>query len=145
MPAAHAIGTNDGAIDGVDPLRGGPGRAGPTLGEQVTRHWGAQILGGPRPSDSHGEVAGRRYGVGGARCEAAGGFASVYRVGVPALREAARLRPGEAADAHRAFVARRLSPGGAADLLAMSLFVEAMETATEVAADAVPDRSGAGR
>ena len=26
---------------------------------------------------------------------------------------------------HRAFVARRLSPGGSADLLAMSLFVEA--------------------
>ncbi len=30
---------------------------------------------------------------------------------------------------HRAFVARRLSPGGAADLLAMSLFVAASEEA----------------
>ncbi|MBR8103378.1 triphosphoribosyl-dephospho-CoA synthase, partial [Burkholderia multivorans] len=30
--------------------------------------------------------------------------------------------------AHRAFVARRLSPGGAADLLAMSLFVDAFDT-----------------
>ncbi|HGL4259085.1 TPA: triphosphoribosyl-dephospho-CoA synthase, partial [Burkholderia dolosa] len=29
---------------------------------------------------------------------------------------------------HRAFVARRLSPGGAADLLAMSVFVDAFET-----------------
>ena len=28
---------------------------------------------------------------------------------------------------HRAFVARRLSPGGAADLLAMTLFVDAVE------------------
>jgi triphosphoribosyl-dephospho-CoA synthase len=28
---------------------------------------------------------------------------------------------------HRAFVARRLSPGGTADLLVMSLFVEACE------------------
>jgi hypothetical protein len=28
---------------------------------------------------------------------------------------------------HRAFVARRLSPGGSADLLAMSLFVQACE------------------
>ncbi|MBR8311105.1 triphosphoribosyl-dephospho-CoA synthase, partial [Burkholderia cenocepacia] len=35
-----------------------------------------------------------------------------------------RLR---AAAAHRAFVARRLSPGGAADLLAMSVFVDALE------------------
>lgn len=30
---------------------------------------------------------------------------------------------------HRAFVARRLSPGGSADLLAMSLFVDALEAA----------------
>ncbi|RDS98838.1 triphosphoribosyl-dephospho-CoA synthase MdcB, partial [Burkholderia contaminans] len=35
-----------------------------------------------------------------------------------------RLR---AAAAHRAFVARRLSPGGAADLLAMSVFVDALD------------------
>ncbi|MDS0805889.1 triphosphoribosyl-dephospho-CoA synthase, partial [Burkholderia cenocepacia] len=35
-----------------------------------------------------------------------------------------RLR---ATAAHRAFVARRLSPGGAADLLAMSVFVDALE------------------
>ncbi|MBZ5795991.1 triphosphoribosyl-dephospho-CoA synthase MdcB [Burkholderia contaminans] len=35
-----------------------------------------------------------------------------------------RLR---AVAAHRAFVARRLSPGGAADLLAMSVFVDALE------------------
>ena len=28
---------------------------------------------------------------------------------------------------HRSFVARRLSPGGSADLLAMSLFVQAFE------------------
>ncbi|WP_009909803.1 triphosphoribosyl-dephospho-CoA synthase, partial [Burkholderia thailandensis] len=33
--------------------------------------------------------------------------------------------------AHRAFVARRLSPGGAADLLAMSLFVAALDGAKE--------------
>jgi triphosphoribosyl-dephospho-CoA synthase len=28
---------------------------------------------------------------------------------------------------HRSFVARRLSPGGSADLLAMTLFVDAQE------------------
>jgi triphosphoribosyl-dephospho-CoA synthase len=33
-----------------------------------------------------------------------------------------------AMDVHRGFVARRLSPGGSADLLAMSLFVQAFET-----------------
>lgn len=152
-----------------------------TLGTMVARYWGDAILGGPRPSDSHGECAGRRYGVGGARQEAAGGYASVYRIGVPALREAARYAPDDAeavrvhacfaliaavddtnllhrggreglafaqrtardfldrggvsavdwrvraAAAHRGFVARRLSPGGAADLLAMSLFVQAFE------------------
>jgi triphosphoribosyl-dephospho-CoA synthase len=34
----------------------------------------------------------------------------------------------EAAAVHRAFVARRLSPGGCADLLAISLFLDALET-----------------
>ncbi|UVS95374.1 triphosphoribosyl-dephospho-CoA synthase [Burkholderia glumae] len=157
-----------------------PGAAA-TLGEIVARQWGADILVGPRASDSHGEIAGRRHGVGGARQEAASGFPSVYRIGVPALREAQALRPGDASAArvqacfaliaavgdtnllhrggagglafaqrrardflarggigapdwfaraeavHRAFVARRLSPGGAADLLAMSLFAAASE------------------
>jgi len=41
-------------------------------------------------------------------------------VGQPGWRERARK-------IHENFVARRLSPGGAADLLAMSLFVEACE------------------
>jgi triphosphoribosyl-dephospho-CoA synthase len=35
---------------------------------------------------------------------------------------------GRASAVHEAFVARRLSPGGSADLLAMSLFVQAYET-----------------
>ena len=34
---------------------------------------------------------------------------------------------GHAEALHRAFVARNLSPGGAADLLAMTLFVDAVE------------------
>jgi triphosphoribosyl-dephospho-CoA synthase len=153
----------------------------PTLGEIVAQQWGAEILVGPRASDSHGEIAVRRHGVGGARQEAASGFPSVYRIGLPALREAQALRPGDASAArvqacfaliaavadtnllhrggagglafaqhrardflarggigaadwlaraeavHRAFVVRRLSPGGAADLLAMSLFAAASE------------------
>lgn len=152
-----------------------------TLGEIVAQQWGTEILVGPRASDSHGEIAVRRHGVGGARQEAASGFPSVYRIGLPALREAQALRPGDASAArvqacfaliaavsdtnllhrggagglafaqrrardflarggigaadwlaraeavHRAFVVRRLSPGGAADLLAMSLFAAASE------------------
>lgn len=42
-------------------------------------------------------------------------------VGSPAWRE-------DAVDIHRAFVARDLSPGGAADLLAATLFLDALET-----------------
>ncbi|WP_246797392.1 triphosphoribosyl-dephospho-CoA synthase [Burkholderia perseverans] len=153
----------------------------PTLGEIVAQQWGAEILVGPRASDSHGEMAVRRHGVGGARQEAASGFPSVYQIGLRALREAQALRPGDALAArvqacfaliaavadtnllhrggagglafaqrrardflarggigaadwlaraeavHRAFVVRRLSPGGAADLLAMSLFAAASE------------------
>ncbi len=39
---------------------------------------------------------------------------------------------------HRAFVARRLSPGGSADMLAMTLFLHATESAATSLADA-PD------
>ncbi|WGS43335.1 triphosphoribosyl-dephospho-CoA synthase MdcB [Burkholderia sp. JSH-S8] len=190
LAATGGVNTHRGAIFGLGLLcaaagwRGMPGAApGLSLGAVVARRWGADILGGPRLPDSHGERASRRYGVGGARGEAAGGYATVYRVGLPALRRAARDMPGDpeaarvaacfaliaalddtnllhrggqagldfarasarafvarggvrapgwrdrAAAVHRAFVARRLSPGGAADLLAMSVFVDALEPA----------------
>ncbi|MGZ7173334.1 triphosphoribosyl-dephospho-CoA synthase MdcB [Burkholderia gladioli] len=190
LAATGGVNTHRGAIFGLGLLCAAAGlrhasspgpAAGPTLGDWVARQWGAEILLGPRPSDSHGEIAIRRHGVGGARREAADGFPSVYRIGLPALREARELRPGDEAAArvqacfaliaelddtnllhrggaeglafarrgareflarggvaasdwlpraeavHRAFVARRLSPGGAADLLAMSLFVDGFE------------------
>ncbi|AOL03513.1 triphosphoribosyl-dephospho-CoA synthase MdcB [Burkholderia contaminans] len=189
LAATGGVNTHRGAIFGLGLLCAAAGRraipgtmpAGVTLGAFVSRRWGADILGGPRLLDSHGERASRRYGVGGARREAADGFTTVYAVGLPALRRAQRDLPGDreaarvdacfaliaalddtnllhrggqagldfaratarafvarggvrardwrlrAAAAHRAFVARRLSPGGAADLLAMSVFVDALD------------------
>jgi triphosphoribosyl-dephospho-CoA synthase len=52
--------------------------------------------------------------------EAASAFLSQGGVGAPDWR-------AQAAAVHAAFVARRLSPGGCADLLAMTLFVDALE------------------
>ncbi|KML63723.1 triphosphoribosyl-dephospho-CoA synthase [Burkholderia cepacia] len=193
LAATGGINTHRGAIFGLGLLCAAAGRramfdataSGMTLGALVSRRWGTDILGGPRLPDSHGERATRRYGVGGARREAADGFTTVYAVGLPALRRARRDLPGDpeaarvdacfaliaalddtnllhrggqggldfaratarafvarggvrardwrlrAAAAHRAFVARRLSPGGAADLLAMSVFVDAHEAGGE--------------
>ena len=150
------------------------------LGTFVRQRWGLDILCGPLPRQSHGTLAWRQYGVGGARAEAAEGFPHVYHVGLPAWRERARLmdnrnaacvqacfaliaavedtnllyRSGpaglefarqaaqrflqeggvgqrewctRAAKIHRDFVARKLSPGGSADLLAATLLVAALE------------------
>ena len=154
--------------------------------------WG-EALADERPVDSHGARAMRRFGVGGARGEAAAGFPGAVRVGLPALREGRRLAVSTAANTgnrsaelveeaarvqaffalltgvadtnllhrggakglafaqaaakgfldaggvgerdwyerarvvHHAFVARRLSPGGSADLLAVTLFLDAVE------------------
>ena len=155
-----------------------------TLGETVRRHWGEAIA---RPAivaeaapPSHGLRVAQRYGIGGARAEAATGFPHVFGVGLPAFERslaqhgdhqraavqcffslvaqlpdtnllyrgaadglryaqtAARdfLSAGgvahpdwraRAESVHRAFVARRLSPGGSADLLAATLFVHAWQ------------------
>jgi triphosphoribosyl-dephospho-CoA synthase len=187
MAVTGGVNTHRGAIFGVGLLCAAAGAQAALqcqphvdLGSLVTRHWGSDIGAGPRPVDSHGVVAAHRYGAGGARVEAALGFPSVYEIGVPALREAARVAPGDeeamrvqacfaliavvedtnllhrggseglrfaqrtaqdflkqggiahpqwrasARAAHSAFVARNLSPGGSADLLAMSLFVHNM-------------------
>ncbi|MFM9926312.1 triphosphoribosyl-dephospho-CoA synthase MdcB [Variovorax sp. H27-G14] len=188
--ATGGVNTHRGAIFGLGLLcaaaglrarRGMEGGNLQSLGDTVSRRWGPAILAGPRPSDSHGEAMKRRYGAGGARQEAALGFPSVYGIGMPALRHAARVAPCDAQAArvqacfaliaeledtnllhrggaaglrfaqqsaraflaaggvgqpgwrraaekiHHAFVARWLSPGGAADLLAMSLFAMAIE------------------
>jgi triphosphoribosyl-dephospho-CoA synthase len=188
LAATSGVNTHRGAIFGLGLLCAAAGaRAGGLvdpalpLGDVVARLWGDSILDGPVLLHSHGSVARRRFRAGGARIEAATGFPSVYRIGLPSLRratsvvpqdvEAARVEacfaliasvedtnllhrggldglrfahdearsfiasggvraPGWRARAqsiHESFVARRLSPGGSADLLAMTLFVDAHE------------------
>ncbi|KQV70175.1 triphosphoribosyl-dephospho-CoA synthase MdcB [Rhizobium sp. Root1220] len=186
--ATSGINTHRGAIFGLGLLCAAAGvrasgRADPalSLGEIVSQRWGNDILDGPVLLHSHGERARRRFGAGGARMEAALGFPSVYKTGLPALRRAADDVPGDAEAArvqacfaliaevqdtnllhrggphglrfarraaakfldeggvgapgwreragsvHRGFIDRRLSPGGSADILAMTLFVAAYE------------------
>jgi triphosphoribosyl-dephospho-CoA synthase len=187
LEATGGVNTHRGAIFGVGLLCAAAGlHAGNhgygSLGRLVAARWGRDIIGGPRLPDSHGEMASRRHGAGGARQEAARGFPSVYEVGLPAFQAALRAT-GDGAAArvqacfaliavledtnllhrggveglrfaqrcaqrfldtggvrqphwqaraqavHHAFVERRLSPGGAADVLAMSLFAADVELA----------------
>ena len=65
------------------------------LGACVRRRWGRDIVRRPLPGRSHGTLACRRYGVGGARAEAAEGFPHVYRVGLPAWKEGRLLAGGD--------------------------------------------------
>jgi triphosphoribosyl-dephospho-CoA synthase len=151
-----------------------------SLGACVRSRWGEAIM-GTAESSSHGAKVRAECGAGGARSEAANGFATVYSIGLPALRSARRHHPEddepprvqcffallaavedtnllyrggsegltfaqqaarhfledggvarpkwrEAASAvHAEFVQRGLSPGGCADLLAASLFVDLVE------------------
>jgi triphosphoribosyl-dephospho-CoA synthase len=189
LKATAGVNTHRGAIFGLGLLCAAAGvrwsgsvETAAPLGSIVARRWGQEILSGPVVLRSHGLGARRRYGAGGARCQAADGFPSVYGIGLPALKQAAILAPADAeavrvhacfaliaavedtnllhrggttglhfaqsaarsfldrgsvgrpnwreraCTVHEAFVQRRLSPGGTADLLAMSLFVQALES-----------------
>lgn len=190
MGATGGVNTHRGAIFGLGLLCAAAGataalaprrklRSAHNLGAYVMRTWGEAILRGPVAPFSHGSLALRKYGAGGARAEAAGGFPSVYEIGLPALWRGRRLAGEEAAAVeacfaliasvadtnllhrggaegaryaaeaagaflaeggvrspdwraraertHAGFVARSLSPGGCADLLAMTLFVDSLE------------------
>jgi triphosphoribosyl-dephospho-CoA synthase len=186
LAATLGVNTHRGAIFGLGLLCAAAGYRSAlgirkSLGELVSQRWGDAILEGPISLRSHGAIASRRYGAGGARAEAACGFPSVYDVALPALHAARTLAPHDeeaarvqtcmaliaevtdtnllhrggadglrfaqagasaflgvggigrpdwhnrAASIHKAFVARNLSPGGSADLLAMALFVDRIE------------------
>jgi triphosphoribosyl-dephospho-CoA synthase len=66
-----------------------------SLGELVAERWGEAVLAGPIPLHSHGAVAGRRYGAGGARLEASLGSPSVYTIALPALQIGRCLVPND--------------------------------------------------
>jgi triphosphoribosyl-dephospho-CoA synthase len=188
LAATAGVNTHRGAVFGLGLLcaaagarAGGLVDPGLPLGAVVARLWGEGIFDGPVLLHSHGSAAHRRFRAGGARMEAANGFPSVYRIGLPALRRATMTAPEDteaarveacfaliafvedtnllhrggldglrfahdaarrfiasggvgasgwrarAQSIHESFVARRLSPGGSADLLAMTLFVDAHE------------------
>jgi triphosphoribosyl-dephospho-CoA synthase len=186
LEATGGVNTHRGAIFGMGLLCAAAGYrtalgSRKPLGMLVAERWGEAILSGPVCLHSHGAVARRRYGAGGARAEAASGFPSVYDLALPALHAGRRLAPRDeeatriqacmtmiatvadtnllhrggaeglsfaqerasaflalggvgcphwrarAVEIHQAFVARNLSPGGSADLLAMALFVERLE------------------
>ena len=102
LAATGGINTHRGAIFGLGLLcaaAGATARLGtngmlfsPTrLGRTVARRWGNEIRKGPIPLFSHGTEALRRFGTGGARAEAIGGFRSIYDVGLPALRQGRAL------------------------------------------------------
>ena len=193
MAATGGVNTHRGAIFGLGLICAAAGavwsgteRAGlhwraNVLGATVRQRWGQAIMRGPISLHSHGTKALRRFGAGGARAQAAGGFPHAIEVGLPALRLGRRLKPDDpeaarvqsffailasiedtnllyrggaaglryaqetaagflglggveqpdwrevAATVHHAFVARHLSPGGCADLLAITLLLDALE------------------
>ena len=187
--ATRGINTHRGAIFSLGLLAAaaaslraaGVSIAGRALGRCIAERWGPAIVSaGVQPGCSHGRDAVRRYGVRGARDEAAAGFPLLFDLALPTLvqslscfdaeaalvqtlfaimaelddtnllhrggseglafvREEARaflLAGGVEADGwreralvlHLACVARRLSPGGAADMLAAAVFVHDLRT-----------------
>ncbi|SDG70845.1 triphosphoribosyl-dephospho-CoA synthase [Bradyrhizobium sp. Rc2d] len=98
LAATDGVNTHRGAIFGLGLLCAVAGYRNAvgirkSLGRLVRERWGDDILSGPVSLRSHGAVAGRRYGAGGARAEAADGFPSVYDIALPALHAARKLAP----------------------------------------------------
>ena len=188
LRATDGINTHRGAIFGLGLLAAAAGRRASgfaesegSLGDIVVHAWRSDLLDSPTLGGSNGSEVRRRFGVGGARDEAASGFPSAYEIALPALADGDRLSNGHAeagrvqaifaliaaledtnllhrggrdgllfargaaaeflarggvgrpdwrfaaAALHTTFSLRRLSPGGAADLLAIGLFLRRMD------------------
>lgn len=99
--ATGGTNTHKGAIFTLGLLAAAAGKGGDDLGLTVKETWGAAILAaGEDGGDTHGQQIRRRFGLGGAREEAAGGFRHVFELGLPAYRSV----PGpEAARVHAFF------------------------------------------
>lgn len=67
------------------------------LGYIVSKLWGSAIMGCELSENSHGMEVARRYGCGGAKEEAAGGFQSVYKFGLPAFKSVREIHCRNAA------------------------------------------------
>ena len=90
LSATGGVNTHRGAIFNLGLLAAAAGARRPGepifLGQIVARRWGPAIAAHRRDAASHGSRITARYGVGGAQAEAAGGFASVYGLALPAYR-----------------------------------------------------------
>lgn len=97
LAATGGINTHRGAIFSLGLLAAaaawlasrGKSLAGSNIGRTVEDLWGSDILAAtavPGKFDSHGSAMAVRYGAGGAREEAARGFPTLFRTGLPALR-----------------------------------------------------------
>lgn len=100
LAATSGVNTHRGAIFGLGLLCAAAGYrnvvgVSKSLGRLVSERWSEDILSGPASLRSHGAIAARRYGAGGARAEAADGFRSVYDIALPALHAARRLAPDD--------------------------------------------------
>jgi triphosphoribosyl-dephospho-CoA synthase len=73
------------------------------LGSIVVKLWGNAIMSAEIQENSHGTEVARRYGCGGAKEEAAGGFQSVYRIGLPALKSVKETQCRNSARTHVLF------------------------------------------
>ncbi|MFA6290745.1 MAG: malonate decarboxylase holo-[acyl-carrier-protein] synthase [Victivallales bacterium] len=106
--ATGGVNTHRGAIFTLGLLAAAAGykltsRSPEDLGGIVVRLWGKAIKGDEVNEQSHGSEVARRYGCGGAKDEAAGGFQSVYKLGLPAFKSVRETHCRNAARTHAVF------------------------------------------
>ena len=108
LTATGGVNTHRGSIFTLGLLAAAAGykfsfRSPDNLGNIVVKLWGKAIMGAETLESSHGIEVARRYGCGGARAEAAGGFQSVYKFGLPAFNSVRETHCRNAARTHVCF------------------------------------------